>query len=146
MVTARDLVLAEAVRLLSGPAGLAAALRAGVPVPAAAAASLPLDIGRATDTIPAHLRRAAAVRDRGCRFPGCQQPTAACDIHHIVWRSRGGKTRLTSLIMLCRFHHLIAIHEWGWTITLHPDATVTAVSPDGSRTLHGHSPPATTAA
>ncbi len=144
--TARDLVLADAVRLLSGPGGLAAALRAGMPFPVAASASLPLDIGRATDTIPAHLRRAVNVRDRTCRFPGCQQPAAACDIHHVIWRTRGGRTQLINLVLLCRFHHLIAIHQWGWTITLHPDATVTAVSPDGRRTLHGHSPPGAAAA
>jgi hypothetical protein len=144
--TARDLVLAEAVRLLSGPGGLAAALRAGVPCPPAAAASLPLDVGKATDTIPPHLRRAVIVRDRTCRFPGCHQPAAACDVHHVVWRVRGGRTQLINLVLLCRFHHLIAIHEWGWTITLHPDATVTAVSPDGRRTLHSHSPPGTVAA
>jgi hypothetical protein len=144
--TARDLVLADAVRLLSGPGGLAAALRTGVPCPPAAAASLPLDIGRATDTIPPHLRRAVIVRDRTCRFPGCQQPASACDVHHIVWRARGGRTQLVNLVLLCRFHHLIAIHQWGWTITLRPDATVTAVSPDGRRTLHSHSPPGAAAA
>jgi hypothetical protein len=143
---ARDLVLADAVRLLSGPGGLAAALRAGAPFPAAAAASLPLDIGPATDTIPPHLRRAVIVRDRACRFPGCQQPSAACDIHHVIWRARGGRTELANLILLCRFHHLIAIHQWHWTITLHPDATVTAVSPDRRRTLHSHSPPGSLAA
>jgi hypothetical protein len=144
--TARDLVLADAVRLLSGPGGLAAALRAGVPYPPAAAASLPLDIGKPSDTIPPHLRRAVIVRDRTCRFPGCQQPAAACDVHHVVWRARGGRTELVNLVLLCRFHHLIVIHQWGWTITLHPDATVTAVSPDGRRTLRSHSPPGTLAA
>jgi hypothetical protein len=143
---ARDLVLAQAVRLLSGPGGLAAALRAGVPCPPAASASLPLDIGKPTDTIPPHLRRAVIVRDRTCRFPGCQQPPAACDVHHVVWRAQGGRTQLANLVLLCRFHHLIAIHQWGWTITLHPDATVTAVSPDRIRTLHSHSPPTAAAA
>jgi hypothetical protein len=143
---ARDLVLAQAVRLLSGPGGLAAALRGGVPCPPAAAASLPLDIGQPADTIPPHLRRAVIIRDRACRFPGCQQPPAACDVHHVVWRTQGGRDQLANLVLLCRFHHLIAIHQWGWTITLHPDATVTAVSPDRRRTLHGHSPPATAAA
>jgi hypothetical protein len=143
---ARDLVLADAMRLLSGPGGLAAALRAETPFPPAAAASLPLDIGPATDTIPPHLRRAVIVRDRACRFPGCQQLPAACDIHHVIWRARGGRTELANLILLCRFHHLIAIHQWHWTITLHPDATVTAVSPDRRRTLHSHSPPGSLAA
>jgi hypothetical protein len=33
------------------------------------------------------------------------------------------------------------VHRWGWQITLHPDATVTATSPDRTRTLHSHGPP-----
>jgi hypothetical protein len=31
----------------------------------------PLNVGRKSRSIPAALRRALAVRDRGCRFPGC---------------------------------------------------------------------------
>ncbi len=133
-------VLAAAVALLSGPAGRAAWLRrraAGIP---AARASLPLDIAAATDTIPVHLRRAVRRRDRHCRFPGCDLPAAGCDVHHIRHRSDGGRHALTNLVLLCRFHHLIAIHRWGWTFTLHPDATTTAVSPDGTKTLHSHPP------
>jgi hypothetical protein len=42
--------------------------------------------------------------------------------------------------MLCRFHHHIAIHRWGWSITLHPDATTTAQSPGGTRTFYSHPP------
>ena len=44
---------------------------------------------------------------------------------------------------LCAFHHLIAIHRWGWTLRLKPDGTTTATSPDGRRTYHSHGPPAT---
>ncbi len=49
---ARRLVLAAASDVLSGPAGLAACLRTGVLGGAAAAVSLPLDTGKATDSIP----------------------------------------------------------------------------------------------
>ena len=91
-----------------------------------------------------HLRRAVTIRDRHCRFPGCHQPAAACQPHHIIPRSKGGPARLTNLLNLCTFHHLIAVHRWGWGITLHPDGTVTATGPDG-RTLHSHGPPATAA-
>ncbi|MGH3276311.1 MAG: HNH endonuclease [Streptosporangiaceae bacterium] len=143
---ARDLILAQAVQLLSGPGALASMLRDGVPVSVAATASLPLDVGKPSDTVPPHLRRAVIIRDQACRFPGCHQPPAACEVHHVTWKSRGGRDQLINLVLLCRFHHLIAIHQWGWAITLHPDATVTAVSPDRGRTLHGHSPPATAAA
>jgi hypothetical protein len=40
-----------------------------------------------------------------------------------------------------RFHHLTAIHRWGWQITLHPDGTTTATNPDHTKTLHSHPPP-----
>ena len=61
-------------------------------------------------------------------------------------RSQGGTTCLTNLLLLCPFHHLIWIHRWGWTITLNPDATTTATSPNHTTTLHSHGPPHTTAA
>src|SRR6266571_2661626 len=89
---------------------------------------------------PAHLRRAVIARDRCCAFPGCPQPPAACQVHHIRPRRNGGRTALPNLILLCPFHHLTAVHRWGWAITLHPDGTVTALSPDRQRTLHSHDP------
>ena len=141
---ARQLIITRAVGLLSGPGGLASYLRTRLPDDLVASVSLPLDIGAVTDTIPVHLRRAVTVRDRHCRFPGCTQPAPACQPHHIIPRAQGGPTSLTNLINLCSFHHLVAIHRWGWGIALHPDGTVTATSPDG-RTLHTHSPPATAA-
>jgi HNH endonuclease len=98
-------------------------------------------VGTATGTIPVHLRRAVTARDRHCRFPGCHQPPAACQPHHIVPRSQGGPTSLANLLNLCAFHHLVAVHRWGWGIILHPDGTTTATSPDGTRTLHSHGPP-----
>jgi hypothetical protein len=45
------------------------------------------------------------------------------------------------MLLLCTFLHLIAVHRWGWGIALLPDGTVTATSPDRSRTLHSHGPP-----
>ncbi len=64
-----------------------------------------------------------------------------CDIHHLIPRARGGPTSLPNLVPLCAFHHLTAIHRWGWNLALHTDGTTTATSPDGQRTLHSHSPP-----
>jgi hypothetical protein len=134
-------VLARAIALLSGPAGRAAWLRARVTGIPASTVSLPLDIAAAVDTIPVHLRRAVRKRDRHCRFPGCDMPAAGCEVHHIKHRKDGGRHALTNLALLCRFHHLIAIHRWGWQFTLHPDGTTTAVSPDGTKTLHSHPSP-----
>jgi Domain of unknown function (DUF222) len=140
-LAARQIVLAHAADLLSGPTGLAAYLRTGLLNGPAAAVSLPLDTGAATETIPAHLRRLVINRDRRCRFPGCEQPPAACHPHHILPRSEGGRTCLANLLLLCAFHHLIAVHRWGWSVALLPDGTVTATSPDRRRTLHSHGPP-----
>ncbi len=149
----RRALLGLAIQALSGPGGLAAHLRtalatrgstpsvAGAMAAPAAALSLPLDIGAATVTIPAHIRKAAGIRHRRCAFPGCQVPFPACDLHHLIPRSRGGPTSLVNLAPLCHFHHQIAIHRWGWALALHPDGTTTASSPDGSRVLHSHGPP-----
>src|ERR1035438_4608788 len=82
--TMRWLVVRTAAALLSGPGGLASCLRTGLLFGPAASPSLLLDVGAASDTIPAHLRRAVTVRDRHCRFPGCEQPPAACQPHHLT--------------------------------------------------------------
>ncbi len=137
----RQLAIGHAARLLSGPGGLASWLRTSQLDGLAASVSLPLDIGATTDTIPVHLRRAIARRDPQCRFPGCHQPPAACHVHHLVPRSEGGATGIDNCCLLCAFHHLIAVHRWGWRLVLNPDGTTTATSPDGDRTFHSHAPP-----
>jgi 5-methylcytosine-specific restriction protein A len=68
-------------------------------------AGQPLDVGRATRTIPDGLRRAVAARDRGCAHPGCDRPPSWCECHHIVAWQHGGPTALQNLVMLCRAHH-----------------------------------------
>ena len=138
----RQILIRRAADLLSGPGGLGAYLRNGISDRLAASVSLPLDVGAAVEIIPAHLRRAVTHRDRHCRFPGCDQPAAACQPHHIIPRSQGGPTSLTNMLLLCSFHHLIAVHRWGWGIVLLPDGTVTATSPDRSKVLCSHGPPA----
>jgi hypothetical protein len=63
-----------------------------------------------------------------------------CQCHHRVPRSKGGNTALNNLTLMCRFHHLVAIHRWGWALTYHPDGTTTAHGPHG-QILHSHGPP-----
>ena len=133
-------LLAWSIDLLSGPAGFPAYLRRHLLPARFTSLSQPLDLGRTTRTIPSHLRKAVIQRDRKCRFPGCEQPPSICQVHHLIPWAKGGATALGNLALLCRYHHVIVIHRWGWNITCHPNGTTTATAPDG-RTLHSHGPP-----
>ena len=70
---------------------------------------------QASRTIPASTRRALEARDRRCVWPGCGRPAVWCDGHHLVWWTKGGKTALPNLALLCRPHHR-QVHEGGWSI------------------------------
>jgi len=87
-------------------------------------------------------RHAVTLRDQHCVFPGCQQPPSVSEVHHLIPRARDGPTDLPNLALVCRFHHLIVVHRWGWALVRQPDGTTTATAPDG-RTLHSHTPPHT---
>ena len=85
--------------------------------------SEPLDIGRATRTIPTAIRRAVAMRDGGCAYPGCNQPPSRSEVHHCTEWVDGGVTALHNCTMLCKAHHLI-VHGAGWTVRIrdsHPE-------------------------
>jgi hypothetical protein len=77
--------------------------------------SEPLDVGRATRTIPPAIRRALVLRDGGCAFPGCARPPRWADAHHVRHWADGGPTALTNLVLLCGHHH-DTIHHTGWTV------------------------------
>jgi hypothetical protein len=77
--------------------------------------SLVIDVGRATRVVSAPTRRALRVRDKGCRWPGCERPIGWSTPHHIVAWSRGGDTNLNNLILLCHHHHRL-VHEGGWQV------------------------------
>ena len=67
-------------------------------------------------------RRALAVRDGGCAWPGCDTPAAWTDAHHIQHWAQGGKTELDNAVLLCGYHHGYihrATNEW--TVRLNPD-------------------------
>jgi hypothetical protein len=137
-----EAVIGKAVDLLSGPGGLASFLRRRQLGARLGGPSLPLDIGYA-ETVPAGIRNAVVLRDRKCRWAGgCNQPASACEVHHTKHKANGGKTSTTDCVLLCSFHHQIAIHRWGWTLVLNPDGTTTAWNKDKSKVLHSHGPPA----
>jgi 5-methylcytosine-specific restriction endonuclease McrA len=103
---------------------------------------LPLDVGE-TSHIPAHIRRAVTVRDRGtCAFPGgCGKPAMHCEHHHTVHRAHGGRTAVRLIALFCTWHHNHLIHNLGWSVTIEPDGTMTARKPDGSIYKRSHPPP-----
>jgi hypothetical protein len=130
-----------AVDFVSGPGGLASALRTGLLEYPYSTPSLPLDIGF-SDSSPGHIRRAVMLRDRHCAWPGgCDRPAAASDVHHIRHKSDGGETSVQNCGIFCEFHHETCIHRWGWKIILHPDGTMEARSPDGRQVVRNHAPP-----
>jgi Domain of unknown function (DUF222) len=134
-------VIGKAVDLLSGPGGLASFLRrrqlSGARL---AGPSLPLDIGY-SETIPPGIRKAVILRDQHCRFPGCHQPACVCQVHHVKHKKNGGETSTTECVLLCRFHHLIVIHRWDWSLVLNRDGTTSAWNKDRTKILHSHGPP-----
>ena len=134
-----------AIDLVSGPAGVAAILRQGLLGQPYNTPSLPLDIGY-SDSIPWHIRRAVLLRDRKCAWPKCGRPAVYCDVHHLRHKEDGGETSLDNLILACQYHHDVCIHRLGWQLTLHPDGTTEARSPDGKQILYSHAPPAQHAA
>jgi hypothetical protein len=103
--------------------------------------SEPLDVGRRTKIVPPSMRRAVIVRDRTCRFPGCDRHHTWCDAHHIVHWADGGPTAASNLVLLCRRHHrLVHRGAGGFRLELEGDRPVFR-RPDGSRLEEDRAPP-----
>jgi hypothetical protein len=96
---------------------------------------LPLDMGRATRVPTAAQRRAIAVRDGGCTFPGCDARVSWTDAHHTRHWAKGGTTDLALLALTCRRHHRVA-HRRGWSLTVDHDGWTHWTTPTG-RSFHG---------
>jgi hypothetical protein len=97
-----------------------------------------LDYGTTTRTVPANLYNALVIRDRHCRFPGCDRPPDWTEAHHVRWVTHGGATALDNLALVCsRHHHLL--HTPGWDAKLLPDATLEITDAQGR--VHTTTPP-----
>jgi hypothetical protein len=96
-----------------------------------AGTSEPLDVGRRTPVVPPAMRQAVVLRDRHCRFPGCDRPHTWCDAHHVVHWADGGPTALPNLILLCRRHHRMVHDRRGFRLELE-DGRPLFRRPDGS--------------
>ncbi|MYW93278.1 DUF222 domain-containing protein [Amycolatopsis rubida] len=80
-----------------------------------------LDLGRSTRTATNAQRRALAIRDRGCTFPGCDRSPKWTTPHHIVHWAHGGPTDLDNLASCCERHHRL-LHHSGWKIVIREGA------------------------
>ncbi|QKJ20238.1 DUF222 domain-containing protein [Microbacterium hominis] len=113
-----------------GADGVALAEEDGTPVPAWLAAQRACDAGTTEFTVDTHgnplyvgrearlftrvQKIALAVRDGGCRWPGCDRPSSFCEAHHCDPWSSGGRTDVDCGILLCRFHHMNLHHGGSW--------------------------------
>ncbi|HVD23866.1 MAG TPA: DUF222 domain-containing protein [Lapillicoccus sp.] len=79
-----------------------------------------LDLGHGERYFTPAQRRAVARRDGHCTYPACTRPAAWCDIHHLRWWSRGGRTDLDNAALLCERHHtLVHQHDLHGTVNSH---------------------------
>lgn len=98
----------------------------------------PLDLGRKTRRINRALRRALKLRDGGCMFPSCTARRFV-DAHHIEAWVDGGETRLSNLVLVCRFHHRL-LHEGSYEMRIARDGRFRFFRPSGEE-IPDHPPP-----
>jgi hypothetical protein len=97
-----------------------------------------IDVGRATRIVSEPTRRALQVRDRHCRWPGCDRPIGWTSPHHVIYWARGGPSRLGNLLSLCYVHHR-NVHEGGWQVVAHGNE-FRFLPPDPQRFTPGRGP------
>ncbi len=105
----------------------------------------PLWLGRSVRRATPAQRRALAVRDGGCVFPGCEAPASWCDAHHEPGWQHDGATDLDHLVLLCRRHHGLA-HSGHWTLRVtggnrHVERTGRVAGPPAASGCGHRSPP-----
>ena len=78
-----------------------------------------------------HWKALLAVGWRTCAYPGCSMPLRWCQLHHLTWWSRDGRTNWDNLGPYCCFHHGV-IHDRDIRIRRLPDGGYEHSRPDGS--------------
>jgi hypothetical protein len=90
--------------------------------------SVVIDVGRERRVISPAQRKALNVRDKGCRWPGCDRSATWTDGHHIDHWNKGGPSDLPNLALLCVRHHWMA-HEGKWQLVRTDDGKFLAIPP-----------------
>jgi Domain of unknown function (DUF222)/HNH endonuclease len=87
-----------------------------------------VDVGRSERVVPGATRRALNIRDRGCRWPGCDRSASWTAAHHVLHWAQGGRTDLDDLVLLCNRHHW-SVHEGGWRLVRAADGGLLTLPP-----------------
>jgi hypothetical protein len=120
-----------------------AAANAQLPPPLATPPAV-LDIGRKSPGWTPRQRDALHTQYGGhCAAPRCTGPIDV--LHHIRHWLFGGKTRIPNGCPFCNWHHWL-VHEGGWLVQKHPDATITLHPPPPGwtpGTIYRHGKPIT---
>ncbi|PPF44751.1 hypothetical protein C5B85_08325 [Pseudoclavibacter sp. AY1F1] len=66
-------------------------------------------------TPTAAMRAFLQARDVHCRFIGCRQPAARCELDHTIDHQYGGKTAVWNLSDFCLAHHIVK-HHTAWQV------------------------------
>jgi hypothetical protein len=89
-----------------------------------------VDHGRSLRHHSASQWRALAVRDGGCRFPGCDDGPDGTHAHHTVRWEWGGPTDLDTGVLLSPHCHTV-VSRPGWSDRVEPDGTYVVTTPSG---------------
>jgi hypothetical protein len=87
-----------------------------------------IDVGRSKRVISPAQRRALNMRDKGCRWSGCDRSASYTSGHHLVHWIKGGPTDLDNLALLCLRHHWL-VHEGKWQLVKTEHGEIFAVPP-----------------
>jgi hypothetical protein len=103
------------------------------------AESAVIDVGRSQRVVPGATRRALNVRDKGCRWPGCDRPAPWTAAHHIIHWVRGGRTDLNNLVLLCHRHHWM-VHECGFQLVRVDHGEILTIPPPAGDSYRPRAP------
>ena len=87
-----------------------------------------IDHGRSLRHHSASQWRALAVRDGGCRFPGCDDGPDGTHAHHTVRWEWGGPTDLDTGVLLSPHCHTV-VSQPGWSDRIEADGTYVVTTP-----------------
>jgi hypothetical protein len=92
-----------------------------------------MDYGHRQRVVPPALRRALLDKYRGvCAIEGCNS-RSRLQAHHIKPWSEGGRTDQDNLILVCWYHHHVAIHQHRLQIHTTPQGRIRLRAPARSR-------------